>query len=151
MNAPPGYEAERRSRITGLNRDILGHGHPFDEAEILMNEGDRQRIRPGMHGFAGKLDLARVGPVDSGQNFDERRFAGAVLAEERVNLAAANVEVDVIQRKRPGEVLDEAGHGEKRRWPASLPGFIDAIHERFLPYAAESTGMRRAIHDRPAK
>ena len=65
---PPRYEAGPRSRIAGLNRDVLGDRHPFDEAEILVNEGDRQRIRARMGRLAGKQDLAGVGFVDPRQD-----------------------------------------------------------------------------------
>ena len=47
-----------------------------------------------------KHDLARVGFVDPRQHLDQRRLAGAVLAEQRVNLAAADVEVDMIESER---------------------------------------------------
>ena len=63
---------------------------------------------------AGERDLASVGVVDARQDLDQRRLAGAVLPEQRVNLAAANVEVDMIERERRGEALDEAGHDEQR-------------------------------------
>ena len=38
---------------------------------------------------------AGVGPVDAGQHVGQRRLAGAVLAEQHVDLAAAQLEVDV--------------------------------------------------------
>ena len=43
-------------------------------------------------------DLARVGAVGRGQHLDERRLAGAVLAEQAVHLAGADVEVDPVER-----------------------------------------------------
>ena len=63
----PRYEAGPRSGIAGLNRDVLGDRHPFDEPQVLMDEGDRERIRAGMGRLAGKQDLAGVGFVDPGQ------------------------------------------------------------------------------------
>ena len=96
-NPPPGDQAKRRARIAGLDRDILADRHPFDEAEILMNERDRQPICRGTHGPSVERDLARVGFVNARQNLDQGRLAGAVLAEQRVNLAAIEIEVDVIE------------------------------------------------------
>ena len=91
----------RDARIAGLNRDVLGDRHPFDEAEILMDEGDRAAHRaPDRRRLAGEADLAGVGLVDARQDFDQRRFAGAVLAEQRMDLAATDVEIDVIERER---------------------------------------------------
>ena len=111
----PGYETGTRPRVAGLNRDVLGDCHPFDEAEILMDESDRQRVRPWMGGLSGKHDLPGVGLIDPSQYLDQRRLARAVLSQERMDLATADVEVDMIERKRPGEALDEPGHDEQRR------------------------------------
>ena len=72
-------------------------------------------------------DFAGVGLVDAGQDFDQRRFAGAVLAQQRVDLAAADVEIDVIEREGPGEALDESGH---RRSDAAPNGRVNRIHDR---------------------
>ena len=73
-----------------------------------MDEGDRQRLRDRAHRPAVERDRARVGFVDAGQDLDQRRLAGAVLAEQRVDLAAPHVEIDVVERQRRGEALDEA-------------------------------------------
>ena len=77
-----------------------------------MDEGDRERIRARMGRLAGKQDLAGVGFVDPRQYFDQRRFARSVLSQERMDLSAMDVEVDVIERERAGEPLDEPGHCE---------------------------------------
>ena len=108
----PRYEAGPRSGIAGLNRDVLGDRHPFDEPQVLVDEGDRERIRARMGRLAGKQDLAGVGFVDPRQYFDQRRFARSVLSQERMDLSAMDVEVDVIERERAGEPLDEPGHCE---------------------------------------
>ena len=52
-------EAGPRSRIAGLNGDVLRDRHPLDEPEILVDKSDRQRIRSRMDRFAGEQDLAR--------------------------------------------------------------------------------------------
>ena len=43
-------------------------------------------------------DLALVGVVEAVEDVHQRRLAGAVLAEQRVHLAAAEIEVDVVVR-----------------------------------------------------
>ena len=48
---------------------------------------------------------ARVGPVDAGDDLDQRRLAGAVLAHQRVDLAGPEVERDVVERLDAGEGL----------------------------------------------
>ena len=59
-------------------------------------------------------DLAGIGLVHAGKDLDQRRLAGAVLAEKRMDLAAADVEIDVVERPRRGEPLDEALDDEER-------------------------------------
>ncbi len=107
-----------------------------------MNEGDRQRLGARTDGAAGEPDLAGVGRVDPRQNLDQRRLAGAVLAEQRVDLAAPDVEIDVVERERRGEPLDEADHFEKRRLGAVPLVVVMAFHER-RSVSAEET-LRRA-------
>src|SRR3712207_7482041 len=47
-----------------------------------------------------------VGCVEAVEDVHQRRLAGAVLAEERVHLALAEVEVDAVVRDDAGETLD---------------------------------------------
>ena len=61
-----------------------------------------------------KADLARVRLIDARQDFYQRGLARAVLAEQRMNLAASDIEIDVVERERPGEALGEAGDVEQR-------------------------------------
>ncbi len=48
--------------------------------------------------LAVQEDLALVGVVEAVENVHQRRLAGAVLAEQRMHLSAAQVEVDVVVR-----------------------------------------------------
>ena len=58
------------------------------------------RGEPKATGSAVEQDLAGVGPVQPGQDVHQRALAGAVLAEQRVDLARAHVEVDVVVGER---------------------------------------------------
>ncbi len=95
-----------------------------------MNERDGQRLRCGTRRLAVEFDRARIGLVDPRQDFDQRGFAGAILAEQRVNLAATDVKVDMIESKRRSEAFDEAAHDEKRRGPAVPTGSFNSLHHR---------------------
>ncbi len=77
----PRNEAGPRSRIAGLNRDVLCDCHPLDQPQILMDEGDRQRIGPRTDQPSSIEDVSGVGLIDPGQHFDQRRFARAVLSQ----------------------------------------------------------------------
>ena len=51
---------------------------------------------------AGDLDLALVGVVEAGEDVHQGRLAGAVLAEERVDLARRDLERHAVVRTMPG-------------------------------------------------
>jgi len=47
-----------------------------------------------------------------------------------VNLAAADIEVDMIERERSGEALDQPRYLEQRRRSALTPSLMHVGHER---------------------
>ena len=53
--------------------------------------------------------------MHAGYDLDQRRFAGAVLAEQGVNLAGIKRERDVIERLRGVETLGDAANFQERR------------------------------------
>jgi hypothetical protein len=65
--------------------------------------------------FALEQDLAFVGPVEAVEDVHERRFARAVLAEQRVHLAAVEVEIDVVVRDDAREPLRDSAQLEQGR------------------------------------
>ena len=81
------------------------------DAEVLRRLGARQRYLP-----LADQDTARVGLVDAGEAFHQRRLAGAVLAHQRVDLAGAQVEVDGAQRVNAGEALSIASIRTSSGW-----------------------------------
>ena len=103
----------RPSALRGVaerQTNILGDRHPFDQAEVLMDEGDRHAAHRMGHVLAVVGDRAAVGDMHARQHLDERRLAGAVLAEQRDDLALADVHADVEQRLRAAEPLGERAH-----------------------------------------
>ncbi len=95
-----------------------------------MDEGDRERIRFRIGRLSGKQDVPAVRLVDPSQYFDQGRFARSVLSEERVDLSAMDVEVDVVERECAGEALDQPGHCEQRRRSAFRTELVDRVHHR---------------------
>ena len=59
-------------------------------------------------------DVPLVGLVRTGEDLDQGRLAGAVLAEQAVHLAGADVEVDAVEGADARELLDDAVHLEQR-------------------------------------
>jgi hypothetical protein len=73
--------------------------------------------------LAEERDLTFVRPVEPGEDVRQRRLTGAVLAEQRVDLAGSCLEVDVLVRDDSREPLrDSAQRDRRRRWGGrSLP------------------------------
>ena len=84
--------------------------HTFSKAlvvEFLRHQADHRAggaiVRDDV--VAGDRDLAGARLDDAADDVDQRRLAGAVRPEQRENLAAADVQVDALQR------LEAAGVG----------------------------------------
>ena len=60
-------------------------------------------------GRAVEDDLALVGREDAVDHLDERRFSRAVLAEQSVNLAGLDAQIDVVIRPDARKGLADAG------------------------------------------
>ena len=75
----------------------------------MVDDGNAQRLRVArvvdLYGFAVEKDLARVHLVDAGEHLHHRRFSRAVLADQRVHLAALELKVAVVQRVNARKVL----------------------------------------------
>ena len=73
------------------DEDVLGDAQVGEERRLLEDDRDPGRLR--LLGvvedrlLAVEQQPAGVGPVDAGEDLDERRLAGAVLADEAVHLA----------------------------------------------------------------
>ena len=74
----------------------------------VLRAVDRDRLAVEEH-------LALVDRVDPGDALDQRRLAGAVVADERHHLACADLEVDVRQRLHGAEDLRDSADLEKGR------------------------------------
>jgi hypothetical protein len=84
------------------------------------------------HGSPSKRISPLVHRVDAGDALDQRRLAGAVVADERHHLAVAHLEVDVGQRLHGAERLGDSAELEKG---VSLIGASHTTDERRRPRA----------------
>ena len=106
--------------------DVLGHTQVGHEVQFLMDDGDPGRLaflKAGeMHTLAPIGHFALVGLVKTGDHLHQGRFPGAVLATKRVDLAAIEFEMHIVEREHTGEALDHATGaqdrlgGGMRRW-----------------------------------
>src|SRR5581483_9404185 len=93
-------------------REILVHGLDAEPAGV----GGRVQC----HAAAVHLDRAAVERERAAQRLDQRRLAGAVVAEKREHLAGAHVEVDLVEPDDGAVALRRALHGQHRRHPSAL-------------------------------
>ncbi len=98
--------------------DRLVDAQVLDEVELLVDRRDAARERLGRLTGGQRLavdeHLARRRLDHARDALDERRLAGAVRAEQAVDLAGAHVEVDAVERLRSRVVLREPADLEDR-------------------------------------
>jgi hypothetical protein len=129
-NAEPGQQRRRllvhprpveqpEAAFLAAEADVLGDRAIADEIDLLIDRAD-SGVLAGERGSnlersPGERHLAGVTAVIAGENLDERRFAGAVLADQRVHLARRHREFGVGERGDAGELLVDAAHREQGR------------------------------------
>src|SRR5215210_5056172 len=99
--------------------DVLGHRQDGHEHEVLMNHPDSatDRVRWVADGddLAVDPDLTLVRPDEAVEDVHQRALAGAVLPEQRVNLAGYDVDSDAVVGDGAGEPLRDPAHVEHGR------------------------------------
>ena len=85
-------------------------------------------------GLALEEDLALVERVDADDALDERRLAGAVVADERHHLAGADLEVDPVERLHRAERLRDALHS--RSGVSAMASSVSAVGRDAVPRPA---------------
>ncbi len=123
--------------------EVLPNRQRGDEVELLVDGGDPRREgvdrpREGRR-RAADLDPPRIRPVRARHDLDQRALARAVLADERVHLARADLEVRAAQGAYAGERLLDAGEAEDRRVLDPGPAHLSA---EALSLVSRSQGIR---------
>ena len=78
--------------------------HQAEFLEHRTDTDDARAVRREMDDLSALiLERAGIGRIGAGDDVDQRRLAGAVFAEQHVDLAAPEVEVDAIQARRRRE------------------------------------------------
>ena len=125
--------AQPVEEVLAAEIEVLRHRHGGHQAGLLEHHGDAgvQRLgrRRELHGLAAMQHAPRCRLDHAGHDLGQRRLAGAVLAEQRVDLARAQVEVDVLDGGRAVIGLrdllhlDDRSHGITASWRMALPPF----------------------------
>ena len=138
-HAPP-VDAPAAAQRLRADEDVLRDRQVGEERGLLEDDGDagcvrlRGRVEDDLD--AVQQHAAAVGPVHAGEDLDERGLAGAVLADERVRLAAAQLDPAVLERAHRAEALarvvdDEQGRIARRvRLLAAASGKVEDLFEQ---------------------
>ena len=109
-------EAEAAARLAA-QVDVLGHREMGRQLQLLVDHADAEVAAGARVGhldlLALDLDGAGVLLVDAGEDLHQRRLAGTVLADQRVDLSGAQLEPGVLQRLHAGEGLVDALHPDE--------------------------------------
>ena len=114
-------------QLLGAEDDVLEDGEVVGEHEVLEHHADAGLDRVGrrVQGdlLAVDLDRARVRRLHAVEDLHQRRLAGAVLPDDRVDGAAPDVDVDVVVGDHTGEPLADPAQadGDRRRRLGRLP------------------------------
>ena len=104
-------------RVT--QEDVLGDGLVGGEVELLVDDRDAEVLGLGrimdLHRLAVDADLAGIALICAGQDLDEGRLAGAVLAGERHHLAGVEGQVHVVEGLDAAEPLADSARLEEWR------------------------------------
>ncbi len=109
---------EAAARRRAGHGQIVGNRHVGKERELLEHAD-----HAGLHGIGRRAELERctvdqdfalAGVGHARGDLDERRLAGAVLAQNRVNFPGISLEIDIRQRGDAAVALGDALEFEKR-------------------------------------
>ena len=86
--------------VRAREHQVLGDRHVFDQREMLVHHADAERLgvpraRDGTCA-SPTTTRPRSGAIEAHDALDERALAGAVLAEQRVHAAGAELERHVV-------------------------------------------------------
>ena len=106
-------------QLLGAEHDVLQDGEVVGQHEVLEHHADAGAIASvgelNVHLLAVDLDRALVGLLHAVQDLHQRRLAGAVLADQGVDRARADRDVDVVVGDDAREALADPVAPRSRR------------------------------------
>ena len=98
--------------------DVLRDAHLGHEIEFLVDGADPQLLRivrtADMHRLALEQNLARIGRINAGKDFDEGGLARPIFAQQHMHLGGPRIEVHALEREHAWKMLDDPAHFNKR-------------------------------------
>ena len=120
----------RSGHRLAAEHDVLADGEDRDQHEVLVHhadpQGDGVTRTCDMRTLAVDVDLSRVRRNQAVEDVHQRRLAGAVLADQRVDLARPHAEIHVVVGEYAGKLFGDPSHVDSellaRRFAHSEPG-----------------------------
>ena len=114
----------RQSLHLETEGDVFGYGHVGEERITLKHHADAALLRLCVRDvFPVDIDVAGIGPFESGQTTQQRRFAAARGTEQRNKFAVVNLKRKVLEDNRGAEALGKSLY---------LDIMLGLIHLKFL-------------------
>ena len=108
-----------REQLLRAERDVLQNRHLIGQREMLVDRPDSAREGIGgpgkAHGFPVDCDRAAIGVIEPAEHREQGGLPGAVFAEQCVNLARKQIEINVFVGENRPESLGDSGRAEDRR------------------------------------
>ena len=96
-----------------MQQDVLGDGQIVDETQFLGTNGNARAKRVGRVGWPVGLAVEKqrsgVRIFETDNDLSQRRFAGPVLANQSVDAAGRNLQVDIPQHGSGKRLADSLG------------------------------------------
>ena len=107
-HAPPLHQAEAIGRL-GAKEDVFGHRQVGSDAELLVDHGDAGRVRVARRPETGFLSVQHKATgefrMHAGDDLHQRAFSRAVFADETMDLAGIQREIDPTKSFDAAEAL----------------------------------------------
>ena len=111
-----GDPCQRDARIHRQG-DVFGDGQRLEQRKMLEHHADAELARRTRAGDAHRLslpdDLAAGRREHAEQHLDQRRFAGAVFAEQRMDFARPDIEIDSVTGRECAEQFCQLANSQQ--------------------------------------
>ena len=113
----------------GLDFQYLARAEERVEIDLLRHDADGAAGQPHLFVDIGAPDAGGAGAADHqpGQNIDQRRFAGAVRAQQPEDRAARYLQADPVERADAAAGLGAVGLGQCLRLDSELWGEFGCV------------------------
>ena len=107
-------QIEQRAAFPQAKHRVFDHGKSPHQHEFLMHHADAESDRvlgaAEAHPFAIDQNFSGVHRMEAVENLHQGAFARAIFAEQRVNFARLNRQIDVVVREHARKAFYDVPH-----------------------------------------